>query len=354
MSSLFNPLIIKDIKFKNRIGVSPMCQYSAVDGFANDWHLVHYGSRAVGGAGLIIQEATAVSPEGRITRADLGLYDDRHIEKLTGIVSFVEQQGALPGIQLAHAGRKASCELPLGGGKQIADKERGWQTIAPSAIPFDPDDVSPQSLDIAGIKKIIASFKSAAFRAYQAGYKVIDIHAAHGYLIHQFLSPLCNTRTDDYGGSFENRIRLLLEIVDAVHTVWPNHLPLFVRISATDWVEGGWNLEEAVKLSANLKVNGVDLIDCSSGGTVPYAKIPVGPGFQVPFAEKIKQQTGILTSAVGLITKPHQADEVIMKGQADLVLFGLESLRNPYFPFKAAPELGEDIDWPSQYRRAKL
>ncbi len=353
MSMLFNPLIIKDIVFRNRIGISPMCQYSCVDGFANDWHLVHYGSRAVGGAGLIIQEATAVSPEGRITPADLGLYYDEHIGKLKGIVSFIQHQGAVAGVQLAHAGRKACCTVPWEGGKQITDKEIGWQTVAPSELPFEQEDERPQSLDIAGIKKIIANFKDAAKRAFLSGYKVIDIHAAHGYLIHQFLSPLSNKRTDNYGGSFENRIRLLLEIVKAVQTVWPGGLPLFVRISATDWIEGGWNPEEAVQLSAILKTNGVDLIDCSSGGMVPYAKIPVGPGFQVSFAEKIKKGTGILTSAVGLITNSHQAEEILKNGQADLVLFGRESLREPYFPFKAAHELGDGIAWPLQYRRAK-
>jgi len=353
MSLLFKSLIIKDIEFRNRIGISPMCQYSAVDGFANDWHLVHYGSRAVGGAGLIIQEATAVSPEGRITPSDLGLYYDEHIEKLMGIVSFIHHQGAVPGIQLAHAGRKASCAVPWEGGKQITDKEIGWHTVSSSELPFEQEDEKPKSMDIAGIQKIVANFKDAAQRAFRAGYKVIDIHAAHGYLIHQFLSPISNKRTDHYGGSFENRIRLLLEIVKAVHTVWPNHLPLFVRISATDWVEGGWNSEEAVRLSSILKTNGVDLIDCSSGGMVPYAKIPVGPGFQVAFAEKIKRETAILTSAVGLITKPHQAEEILINEQADLVLFGRESLREPYFPFKAAPELGDDVAWPLQYRRAK-
>ena len=353
MSRLFNPFIIKDIEFRNRIGISPMCQYSAVDGFANDWHLVHYGSRAVGGAGLIIQEATAVSPEGRITPADLGLYYDEHIEKLRDIASFIQHQGAVAGIQLAHAGRKACCAVPWEGGKQISDKEIGWQTVSSSELPFEQEDEKPQSMDLEAIQKVISDFKSAAHRALRAGYKVVDIHAAHGYLIHQFLSPLSNKRTDSYGGCFENRIRLLLEIVKAVHTVWPVHLPLFVRISATDWVEGSWNLEEAVRLSAILKTNGVDLIDCSSGGMVPYARIPVAPGFQVYFADKIKKETGILTSAVGLITKSHQAEEILMNEQADLILFGRESLREPYFPFKAAPELGDDVAWPLQYRRAK-
>ncbi|MEI6140458.1 MAG: NADH:flavin oxidoreductase/NADH oxidase [Mariniphaga sp.] len=353
MSFLFNPLIIKDIAFRNRIGISPMCQYSALDGFANNWHLVHYGSRAVGGAGLIIQEATAVSPEGRITPADLGLYYDEHIEKLREIASFIQYQGAIAGIQLAHAGRKGCCAVPWDGGKQITDNEIAWQTVAPSELPFELEDEAPKSLNSDGIQKIITNFKEAAKRALRAGYKVIDIHAAHGYLIHQFLSPLSNKRTDNYGGCFENRIRLLLEIVKAIHTVWPNHLPLFVRISATDWVEGGWNPEEAVQLSAILKTNGVDLIDCSSGGMVPYAKIPVGPGFQVAFAEKIKKETGIHTSAVGLITESHQAEEILAKEQADLIFFGRESLREPYFPFKAAPQLGQDIDWPLQYRRAK-
>lgn len=354
MSKLLSQLTIKDITFKNRISISPMCQYSAVNGFATDWHLVHLGSRAVGGAGLIIQEATAVSPEGRITPADLGLYQDEHIEKLQQITSFIRQHGSVAAIQLAHAGRKASCAIPWKEGKQLKENEDGWNTVSASAIPFNPYDNAPQSLDADGIKKVISDFKNAAKRALKAGYQVIEIHAAHGYLIHQFLSPLSNHRTDNFGGSFENRIRLLREIVKEVQTVWPQNLPLFVRISATDWAEGGWDIDEAVQLSSLLKMNGVDLIDCSSGGLVSYAKIPVAPGYQVPFAERIKKETGILTGAVGLITEVQQAEDILMKNQADLIILARASLRDPYLALHAAHVLGEDIDWPLQYQRAKL
>ncbi len=354
MSKLFSPLQIKDIQFKNRLVVSPMCQYSAEDGFANDWHLVHYGSRAVGGIALIIQEATAVSPEGRITPGDLGLYSEEHVEKLQSITRFIRHQGAVPGIQLAHAGRKASCDLPWNGGVQLREDNGGWKNIAPSALPFNPEEDVPLALDRDGILGVISAFKSAAQRSLQAGYEVVEIHAAHGYLIHQFLSPLSNHRIDHYGGSFENRIRLLLEIVQAIKSVWPENFPLFVRISATDYAEGGWNVDEAVQLSAILKMKGVDLIDCSSGGLVPNAKIPFGPGYQVPFAARIKRETGILTSAVGLITETHQAEDLLEVGAADLILLGRESLREPYFPFKAASGLGAEIGWPLQYIRAKL
>ena len=353
MSKLFTPLIIKDTVFKNRIAISPMCQYSAIDGFANDWHLVHLGSRAVGGAALIIQEATAVSPEGRITPADLGLYKEEHIEKLQSITTFIHQHGAVAGIQLAHAGRKASCAVPWNGGSQLKENEGGWQTVAPSAVAFNPDDNAPRALDASGINKIVADFKTAAKRAYLSGYKVIEIHAAHGYLVHQFLSPLSNRRTDNYGGSFENRIRLLLEIVNAIQTVWPQNLPLLVRISATDWAEGGWNPDEAVQLSSILKRNGVDLIDCSSGGMIPNAKIPLAPGYQVAFAERIKKEAGILTGAVGLITEVQQAEDIIEMEHADLILIARASLRDPYFALNAARFLKDDIDWPLQYGRAK-
>jgi 2,4-dienoyl-CoA reductase-like NADH-dependent reductase (Old Yellow Enzyme family) len=354
MSTLFSPLSIKDITFKNRIAISPMCQYSAVDGFANEFHLVHYGSRAIGGAGLIIQEATAVSPEGRITPGDLGLWDERHIEKLTGIVRFIHEYGAVAGIQLAHAGRKAGCARAWEGGKQLRQNEGGWKTVAPSAIAFNPDDDTPQALNANGIKKIVTDFKDAAQRALQAGYKLIEVHAAHGYLVHQFLSPLSNNRTDSYGGSFENRIRLLLEIVGAIQSAWPQNLPLFVRLSATDYVEGGWNIEETVQLASILKKNGVDLIDSSSGGMVPYAKIPFGPGYQVAFAERIRSEAGIMTGAVGFITASGQAEEILAKEQADLILIARASLRDPYFALHAAHELGEDIAWPVQYKRARL
>jgi 2,4-dienoyl-CoA reductase-like NADH-dependent reductase (Old Yellow Enzyme family) len=354
MSKLFSPLIIKDITFRNRIAISPMCQYSATDGFANDWHLVHLGSRAIGGASLIIQEATAVSPEGRISPGDLGLYKDEHIEKLQNITSFIHQHGAVAGIQLAHAGRKASCAIPWKGVRQLKENEGGWATVAPTAEAFNSEDDAPKELSLEGIKKVITDFKIAAQRSLQAGYKLVEIHAAHGYLIHQFLSPLSNHRTDNFGGSFENRIRLLLEIVKAIQTVWPENLPLFVRISATDWAEGGWNIEEAVKLSAILKQNGVDLIDCSSGGLVPYQKIQLGPGYQVAFADQIKREASILTGAVGLITEAHQAEEILAKGQADMILIARASLRDPHFALHAAQVLGDDIEWPVQYKRAKL
>ncbi len=353
MSKLFSPLTIKNITLKNRIAISPMCMYSAVDGFANDWHLVHYGSRATGGASLIIQEATAVSPEGRISAGDLGLYKEKHIEKLRNITDFIHQQGAVAGIQLAHAGRKAGCAVAWKGGRQLNPLESGWTTVAPSAIAFNPEDNAPQALDVEGIKKVIADFKTAAERALLSGYKLIEIHAAHGYLIHQFLSPLSNHRTDSYGGSFENRVRLLLEIVKAIYTVWPKNLPLFVRISATDWVEGGWNINEAVQLSKLLKMEGVDLIDCSSGGLVPYAKIPLAPGYQVQFAEQIKRETKLLTGAVGLITEAKQAETILENEQADLIFIARASLRDPQFAFHAAHILGDDIEWPLQYLRAK-
>jgi len=353
MSLLLSPIKIKDIQFRNRIAVSPMCMYSSTDGFANDWHLVHLGSRAVGGAGLIIQEATAVSPEGRITPGDLGIYTEDHLEILQRITSFIHGQGAVAGIQLAHAGRKASCARPWEGGKQLKKDNGGWTTVAPSSVAFSPDDDPPLALDESGIKKVISDFKIAALRSLKAGYKLVEIHAAHGYLIHEFLSPLSNQRTDNYGGSFENRIRLLSEIVDAINEVWPSSLPLFVRISVTDWAEGGWNVDESVQLASVLKQKGVDLIDCSSGALVPYAKIPVGPGFQVPLAERIKKESGILTGAVGLITGVPQAEDILKKEQADMVLFARESLRNPYFALNAAKILGEEIEWPIQYLRAK-
>lgn len=353
MSKLLSPLKIREITLRNRIAISPMCMYSAVDGFANDWHLVHLGSRATGGAGLIIQEATAVSPEGRITPGDLGLYKDDHIEMLQRITAFIHQQGAIAGIQLAHAGRKASCARPWEGGKQLKNTSDSWTTVAPSAIPFHPDDEAPQALDMEGIQKVISDFRIAVQRALKAGYKVIDIHAAHGYLVHQFLSPLSNQRTDSYGGSFENRIHLLLEIVDAVRSVWPSNLPLFVRLSATDWAEGGWNIDESVKLASILKHKGVDLIDTSAGGMVHNAKVTADPGFMVPYAEQIRKESGILTSAVGLITQAQQAEDILQKDQADLILIARESLRNPNFALNAAKQLGDEIEWPNQYLRAK-
>lgn len=354
-TKLFSPITIKNITLKNRIAISPMCQYSAVDGFANDWHLVHLGSRASGGAGLIIQEATAVSPEARISPADLGIWKEEHIEKLKQINAFIVSQNSIPGIQLAHAGRKASVSAPWLGNKKLDFAQGGWQTVAPSAIPYHENEpFLPEALDKNGIQKVISDFKTATKRVVEAGYQVVEIHAAHGYLLHQFLSPLTNVRTDEYGGSFENRIRFTLEVVEAVQSEWPSDLPLFVRISATDWAENGWNPEESVRLSKILKEKGVDLIDVSSGGLVSHQKITLGPGYQVPFAEKVKAEADIATGAVGLITEAKQAEEILSMDQADLILFARESLRNPNLPLDLAVALNDDIQWPKQYERAKL
>lgn len=352
-SKLFKPLQIRSITLKNRIAVSPMCMYSSEDGFANSWHLVHLGSRAVGGAGLIITEATAVSPEGRISPDDLGIWKDEHISGLKEVVNFLKAHGSVPGIQLAHAGRKASTTSPWKGGKLISEEAGGWEPVAPSAIPFYEGNPAPRELDKEGIEKVKIDFRNAAERALKAGFEVIEIHAAHGYLFHEFLSPLTNKRTDAYGGSFENRSRLLMEVVQEVRKVWPEELPLFVRISATDWVEGGWNEESSIALSKNLKEAGVDLIDCSSGGNIATAKIPVEKGYQVRFAKNIRNESKILTGAVGLITEAQQADTILKEGQADLIFMAREFLRNPYFPMDAARALGVDIKWPSQYERAK-
>ena len=353
-SKLFSSLQIKSVLLKNRIAISPMCQYSSIDGFANDWHLVHLGSRASGGAGLIIQEATAVCAEGRISPEDLGIWKDEHIEKLQSITHFIISQNSIPGIQLAHAGRKASVSSPWNGNKKLDGNQGGWDIVAPSAVGYRSDEKAPIALDKTGIQKVISDFKSATKRAVQVGYQVLEIHAAHGYLLHQFLSPLSNFRTDEYGGSFENRIRLVLEVLEAVQSEWPKELPLLVRISATDWAEGGWNIEESVQLSKILKENGVDLIDVSSGGLVSHQQIPLGPNYQVPFAERIKKETGILTGAVGLITASGQAEEIINTGKADLVLFARESLRNPNLGLRFAEELQADVQWPKQYERAKI
>ena len=353
-TSLFSPLSIKSIILKNRIAISPMCQYSATDGFATDWHLVHLGSRASGGAALIIQEATAVSPEGRISPEDLGLWNNEQIDKLKQITQFIISQNAVPGIQLAHAGRKASAASPWNGGRKVANDNGGWDTVAPSAIAYHDNEKAPIALDKNGIQKVITDFKAATKRALEAGYQVVEIHAAHGYLLHQFLSPLSNVRTDEYGGSFENRIRLTLEVVEAVQSEWSENLPLFVRISASDWAEGGWNLEESIQLSKILKEKGVDLIDVSSGGAVSHQQIPLGPNYQVPFAESIKKEVGILTGAVGLITDAKQAEEIIVSGKADLVLFARESLRNPNLGLTFAHDLEADVTWPKQYERAKI
>ena len=354
MSQLFTPLTIRDIILGNRIVVSPMCQYSAHDGVAGDWHLVHLGSRAVGGAGLIITEVTAISPEGRISPYDLGIWKDEHIEGLRRIVKFVRAQGSEMGIQIGHAGRKASVTEPWNGGKLLKEEEGGWPVVAPSAIPFSEDYGEPVELTIAGIRHVVEDFKLAARRAMLAGFKVVEIHAAHGYLVHQFLSPLSNRRKDEYGGSFDNRVRLLLEIVEGVRSVWPPGYPLFVRVSATDWAEEGWSADETVRLCALLKEREVDVIDCSTGGLVPYQKIPVGPGYQVQFAERIRKETGMLTGAVGIITNPVQAETILASGQADLVVMARQMLRDPYFPLHAADELGfKDMHWPLQYERAK-
>ena len=354
MSELFKPLTIKNITLRNRIAVSPMCQYSSEDGFTNDWHLVHLGSRAVGGAGLVLMEAAAVSPEGRITPDDVGIWKDEHIAGLQRIADFIESQGAVPGIQLAHAGRKASHRSPWKDGTALPPTENnGWQTVAPSGIPFTPDEPVPTALDVAGIQKVIDDYRSAAERALEAGFKAVEIHAAHGYLLHEFYSPLSNQRTDSYGGSFENRIRLLLEVVEAVQEVWLPEFPLLVRISATDWTEGGWTGEDSVELARVLKAKGVDLIDCSTGGNVPKANIPVGPLYQTQFAENIRKETGILTGAVGMITTAQEAEVIISEGKADIVLLAREMLRDPYFPLHAALELGADMPWPVQYERAK-
>jgi 2,4-dienoyl-CoA reductase-like NADH-dependent reductase (Old Yellow Enzyme family) len=352
MTKLFSNLTIKNVTLKNRIVVSPMCQYSSTDGFTNDWHLVHLGSRAVGGSGLIIAEATAVSPEGRITPGDIGIWKEEHVSGFKKITDFIHTQGSVSGIQLAHAGRKASCAVPWAGGKQLGITDGGWPVLAPSAIPFDDGDRIPVEMDEAGILKVIARFKEAAGRALLAGFKVIEIHSAHGYLLHEFLSPLSNKRNDRYGGSFENRTRLLLQVVEAVRSVWPDKNPLFVRISATDWTEGGWTPDEAVKLASLMKAKGVDLIDCSSGGNVAHAQIPTGPAFQVQFSEVIRK-TGILTGTVGLITSARQAETILQEDRADLIFLAREMLRNPYFPLLAAQELGAEISWPVQYIRSK-
>ena len=353
MSLLFQPLTIRSITLKNRIVVSPMCQYSSPDGFATDWHLVHLGSRAAGGAGLIIVEATAVSPEGRISPGDLGIWKNEHIDFLKRITAFVESQGSVPAIQLAHAGRKASHHVPWKGNKSLTAEEGAWQTIAPSAIPHTIGEPLPKAMTIEDIEQLKNDFSEATKRALKAGFKVIEIHAAHGYLFNEFLSPLSNLRTDEYGGSFENRIRLLLEIAKDTRKIIGETLPLFVRISATDWVPGGWTENDSIELSKILKDNGVDLIDCSSGGNSPEQKIPLAPMYQTPFAQKIKKETGILTGAVGLITTAIEAEQILSNEQADLVILARQLLRDPYFPLHAAKELGDDLVWPVQYDRAK-
>jgi 2,4-dienoyl-CoA reductase-like NADH-dependent reductase (Old Yellow Enzyme family) len=346
---LLTPLPIRGVTLRNRIAVSPMCQYVARDGFADDWHLVHLGSRAAGGAALIFVEATAVTPEGRITPGDTGIWDDAHAEPMARIARFVKSQGAAAGIQLAHAGRKASCDVPWKGGRPLAHAEGGWDVVGPSAVPFNDGAPVPRPLDEVGIAGVVAAFTAAAKRAVKAGFDVIEVHAAHGYLLHEFLSPLSNRRTDRYGGSLENRARLAVDATRAVRSAIPEGMPLFVRISATDWAEGGWDIEQSVALARMLKGVGADLIDVSSGGTLPHAQIPVAKGYQVPFAARIKQEANVLTGAVGLITEAGQADEIIQRGCADLVLVGRAMLRDPYWAIHATAELGGDPPWPISY-----
>jgi 2,4-dienoyl-CoA reductase-like NADH-dependent reductase (Old Yellow Enzyme family) len=349
---LFQPLTLGNVTLRNRIAVSPMCEYSAVDGLPNDWHLVHLGSRAVGGAGLVFSEATAVSPEGRISSGDTGLWNDLQQAAWARIAAFVAAQGAVPGIQLAHAGRKGSTQVPWAGGKALPVGQGDWIPVAPSAIAFSDDYPLPAALDIAGIAKVVDDFAASAVRAHGAGFRVVEIHAAHGYLLHEFLSPLSNRRDDAYGGTLENRARLLREVVAAVRVAWPQPAPLVVRVSATDWADGGWDIDECVQLCRWLKHDGVDLIDCSSGGTVPHPTIPLGPGYQVPFAARIRREAGIATGAVGLITDARQCEAILEHGEADLILLARELLRDPYFPRRAAAELGVRIEGPVQYGRA--
>lgn len=350
--NLFQPFTQRSLRFRNRLVVSPMCQYSAVEGVPQDWHLVHLGSRAVGGAAAVVVEATAVSPQGRISAGDVGLWSDQQVQAWQRITAFIQSQGAVAGVQLSHSGRKGSAQAPWQGGQPLTAADGAWATAAPSALPFDSHWPTPLALDRASIGIIIEQFRMAAQRALQAGFQLVEVHAAHGYLLHQFLSPLSNQREDLYGGSFENRIRLTLEVVTAIREVWPAELPLWLRLSATDWVEGGWDAAQSVQLATRLKDLGVDLVDVSSGGLVPGVRIPVAPGYQVPFAAQIRAEAGIATGAVGLITEAAQAEAIVAGGQADLVLVARESLRDPYFPRRAAAELGLAIDPPVQYQRA--
>ncbi len=353
MSTLFRPIRFRDVTVRNRIFVSPMCQYSARDGLPTDWHLVHLGSRAVGGAGLVMVEATAVCPEGRISPDDLGLWSSQKAAAFQRIARFIEEQGAVAAVQLAHAGRKAGTAAPWNGGHPLAPSEGGWQPVGPSPIAFSPAHPVPTALDGAGLDEVVQQFEQAARHAVEAGFRAIELHMAHGYLLHSFLSPLSNRRDDDYGGSFDNRVRLPLRVVDAVRAAWPAELPLFVRLSATDWVEGGWDLAQTVALAGLLKAKGVDLIDCSSGGLVPDAVVPAGPGYQTPFAREVRLGAQIPTGAVGLITSPQQAEQIVATGLADVVLLGREMLRRPYWALEAAAALGAQIAWPSQYLRAR-
>ena len=354
MSALFTPLRLRGTTLRNRIAVSPMCQYSAREGLPTDWHLVHLGSRAVGGAGLVLAEANAVSPEGRITPDDVGIWSDAQADAWAPIVRFVVEQGAVPGLQLAHAGRKASTDAPWRGGGPLGEAARGWRPVGPSPLPFASGHAVPRELSRDEIPGIVGAFQDGARRAGRAGFEVVEIHMAHGYLLHQFLSPLTNHRADEYGGTLENRMRLPLAVARAVRHAFPAERPVFARISATDWVEGGWDLEQSVMLARELRAAGVDLVDCSSGGTVPDAKVPLAPGYQVPFAAAIRERAEVATGAVGLITEPAQAEAIVADGKADLVLLGREMLRNPYWPLKAARALGAQGSWPVQYLRGRL
>ncbi|HTM31800.1 MAG TPA: NADH:flavin oxidoreductase/NADH oxidase [Vicinamibacterales bacterium] len=352
MPGLFDVFSLRSQVFRNRIFVSPMCQYSSIDGLANDWHLVHLGSRAVGGAALVMLEATAVTSEGRISPQDLGIWSDAHAEALHPVVRFIRQQGTAAGMQIAHAGRKGSTKRPWEGHGAIAPEDGGWTPVGPDSHPFAPNYPTPHALSIEEVHEVVDAFRAATVRARELGLEVVEIHAAHGYLLHEFMSPLSNTRTDAYGGSFENRIRLCLEVVNAVRSEWPDRLPLFVRISATEWAPGGWDIDEAVELARRLREHGVDLIDCSSGGNVAHQQIPIGPNYQVRFAERIRREVGIPTGAVGLITAPAQADAIVREGRADAVFLARALLRDPYWPLHAAHELGVSVPWPSQYLRA--
>jgi 2,4-dienoyl-CoA reductase-like NADH-dependent reductase (Old Yellow Enzyme family) len=355
MPHLFDSLRLREVDLQNRILVSPMCQYSSRDGLANDWHFVHLGSRAVGRAAAVLTEASAVTADGRISPDDLGIWDDAHIEPLGRIFAFIAQQGSVPGMQLAHAGRKASTDAPWKGGNPLSPEQGGWSPIfSPSALPFADGYQIPRELTKPEINSIVQAFARAAERAAAAGARIVEIHGAHGYLLHSFMSPLSNHRTDEYGGTFANRIRILCEAVDAVRKVWPEKYPVFLRISATDWVEGGWTVEDSIALARIMQSHGVDLVDCSSGGNVPGAKIPVGPGYQVELAERVRREAGVRTGAVGMITDPAQADQIVRSGQADVVILARQFLREPYWPLLAARALGRDISWPQQYERAKL
>jgi 2,4-dienoyl-CoA reductase-like NADH-dependent reductase (Old Yellow Enzyme family) len=353
MSKLFSPLRLRDLTFRNRIFVSPMCQYSSEDGMPTDWHLVHLGSRAVGGAGLVMVEATAVSPEGRISPFDSGIWSDDHAKAFERITQFIREQGAVPAIQLAHAGRKASTDMAWRGGRAVPIERGEWDPIAPSALPFSTNYPMPREMTLADIDRVVEQFAIATRRALSAGFQVVEIHNAHGYLLHEFLSPLSNHRSDAFGGSFDNRMRLPLRVAKTVRELWPRELPVFVRISASDWVEGAWDLAQSIELSRRLKEIGVDLIDCSSGGLVPQQKITLAPLYQVPFSEAIRREVGIATGAVGLITSPREAEQIVAEGQADAVLLARAMLRDPHWPLHAAKTLGVDVPWPQQYLRAK-